>query len=84
MYGTRDAAAAWERDWTKTLNSAGFEFGVSNPALLHSEKMDVFMMAHGDDFITLSDDEALSEVEVSYFGSYDQKSISKQSTLKLP
>ena len=23
MYGTRDAAAAWEREWTKTLNSVG-------------------------------------------------------------
>ena len=63
MYGTRDAAAAWEREWTKTLNSVGFESGVSNPASLHSEKMDAFMMVHGDDFITLGDDEALSEVE---------------------
>ena len=33
------------------MNSVGFESGVSNPAL------------HGDDFITLGDDEALSEVE---------------------
>ena len=62
MCGTRDAAAAWEREWTKTLNSVGFESGVSNPALLHSEKLDAFMMVRGDDFITL-DDEALSEVE---------------------
>ena len=63
MYGTRDAAAAWEREWTNTLNSVGFESGVSNPALLDSEKMDAFMMVHGDDYITLGDDEALSEVE---------------------
>ena len=27
MYGTRDAAAAWEREWTKTLNSVGFKSG---------------------------------------------------------
>ena len=63
MYGTRDTPAARERERTKTLNSVGFESGVSNPALLHSEKMDAFMMAHGDDFITVGDDEALSEVE---------------------
>ena len=62
MYGTRDAAAAWERGWTRTLNSVGFESAVSNPALLHSEKLDAFMVAHLDDFITLGDDEALSEV----------------------
>ena len=63
MYGTRDAAAAREREWTKTLNSVAFESGVSNPALPHSEKMDAFMMVREDGFITLGDDEALSEVE---------------------
>ena len=63
MYDTRDAEAAWEREWTKTLNSVGFESGASNPALLHSEKLDASMMVHGDDFLTLGDDEALSEVE---------------------
>ena len=63
MYGTLDAAAAWEREWTKTLNSVGFESGVSNPALLHCEKFEASMVVHGDDFITLGDSEALSEVE---------------------
>ena len=63
MYGTRDAAAAWEREWTKTLNSVGFESDVSNPALLHCEELDASMVVHGDDFITLGDSEALSEVE---------------------
>ena len=43
MYGTRDAAAAWEREWTKTLNSVGFESGVSNPAFLHCETLDASM-----------------------------------------
>ena len=58
MYGTRDAAAAWEREWTKTLNSVGFKSG-----LLHYETLDASMVVHGDDFITLGDSEALSEVE---------------------
>ena len=63
MYGARGAPAAWEREWTKTLNSVGFESGVSNPALLHCETLDASMVVHGDDFITLGDSEALSEVE---------------------
>ena len=63
MYGTRDAAAAWEREWTKTLYSVGFESGVSNPALLHCEKLSASMVVHGDDVQTLGDDDALSEVE---------------------
>ena len=53
MYGTRDAAAAWEREYTHTLNTVGFESGVSNPALLRCEKLDASMVVHGDDIITL-------------------------------
>ena len=73
MYGTRDAAAAWEREWTKTLNSVGFESGVSNLALLHCEKLDASMVVHGDDFITLGDNEALSEVERAMSDHYTVK-----------
>ena len=35
----------------------------ATPALLHCEKMESFMMVHGNVFVTLGDDEALSEVE---------------------
>ena len=47
MYGTRDAPAAWEREWTRTLNAVGFESGVSNPVLLRCEKLDASMVVHG-------------------------------------
>ena len=47
------------------VNSVGFESGVSNPALLHCETLDASMVVHGDDFITLGDSEALSEVQRS-------------------
>ena len=73
MYGTRDAAAAWEREWTKTLNSVGFKSGVSNLALLRCEKLDASMVVHGDDFITLGDDEVLSEVEHVMSSHYTMK-----------
>ena len=56
MHGTRDAAAAWEREWTRTLNSVGFESGVSNSALLYRGKLDAFIVVHSDDFIILGDD----------------------------
>ena len=36
---------------------------MSIPALLHCEEIDASMVVHGDDFITLGDSEALSEVE---------------------
>ena len=50
MYGTWDAAAAWKREYTRTLNTVGFESGVSNPVLLRCEKMDASMVVHGHDF----------------------------------
>ena len=40
MCGTRDAAAAWKREWTKTLNAVGFESGVSNPACTVVQRTD--------------------------------------------
>ena len=51
VYGTRGVAAAWEREWARTLNAVGFASGVSNPALLHCEKLDASMVVHGDDFL---------------------------------
>ena len=69
MYGTRDAAAAWERDRTRTMNADGFESGVISPALLHCGKLDASMVVHGDDFITLGDDDALSKVKHVMSGS---------------
>ena len=49
VYGARDAAAAWEREWAKTLNSVGFEFGVNKPTLLHCDKLDASIVVHGDE-----------------------------------
>ena len=46
--------------WTRTLKSVGFESGVSNPSLLHSEKL------AWRRFYNL-DDEALSEVMSSHY-----------------
>ena len=43
--------------------TVGFESGVSNPALLHCEKLDASIVVHGDDFITVGDDDVLGEVE---------------------
>ena len=64
MYGTRDAAAAWEREKTKTLNSVGFQSGVSNPALRYTARSWTHSRWYTRTiFITLGNDEALSEVE---------------------
>ena len=35
MYGTRDAASNWKRDWQEHVRSWGFELGLSSKNLFH-------------------------------------------------
>ena len=62
-----------EREWAEALDLVGFEPGVSNPALLHCETLDASMVVHGDDFKTLGDSEASSEVECAMSDHYTIK-----------
>ena len=54
LYGTRDAASRWEALYTEKLEAMGFHHG----------KAGAFCVVHGGDFILLSTDEALNEIEV--------------------
>ena len=66
IFGTRDAAAAREREHTRsTLGASGFESGVSNPLLLCGETMDASTVVHGGEFIAVGDDVALGEHVIS-------------------
>ena len=56
MHGTRDAAAAWEREYTRTLETVGFELGVK------VQYCTVCIVACGEHFATLGDDDVLREV----------------------
>ena len=53
MYGTRDAALNWAREYADTLRRAGSRQGKSNPCLFWNEKLDVAIMVHGDDFVAI-------------------------------
>lgn len=59
LYGTRDAAANFERTYTEVLVNHGFVQGVSNPCLFHHLEWDVAMMVHGDDFVVCADQDAI-------------------------
>lgn len=59
MYGTQDAPACWEREYSDMfVNSAAFKQGVACPALFRHEGLDAYSLVHGDDFVTLGDDDA--------------------------
>ena len=49
MYGTRDAASTWERDWQEHVKNWGFRLGLSSKNLFHHEENRV--SGHGDDFV---------------------------------
>ena len=38
MYGTRDAASNWERDWQEHVKSWGFRLGLSLKNLFHHKE----------------------------------------------
>ena len=59
MYGTRDAALNWSKEYAGTLAKAGFTQGRSNPCLFRNEDMDVSIMVHGDDFVAVGSEENL-------------------------
>ena len=54
MYGTRDAAKNWEREYQQTMAGLGFQAGKAmTPALWHKER-DILAVVHGDDVTVLA------------------------------
>jgi hypothetical protein len=53
MYGTRDAAQNWEREYHEMAESLGFTRGTASPCTFHHPDRDLRMVVHGDDFTIL-------------------------------
>ena len=56
MYGTRDAASKWERDWQEHVKSWGVQLGLSSKSLFRQEWHQVSGMRHGDGFVLTGTD----------------------------
>jgi len=50
LYGMRQAASAWERDYSDKLAAIGFTKGIAAPTVFYWEERGVRCVAHGDDF----------------------------------
>ena len=57
LYGFLDAASCWNDEVGNILEENGFIVGAANPALFRGDGQDVLGLVHGDDFITLADDD---------------------------
>ena len=63
MYGTRDAASNWERDWPKHIKTVEYQLGISLNNLFRQEGDRVSGMTHGDDFVLTGPTERLTVFE---------------------
>ena len=63
MYGTRDAASNWERDWQENVKNWGFQFGLSSKNLFRHKENRVSGLTHGDDFVLTWPTKKLVEFE---------------------
>ena len=53
MYGTQDAPAVFQENYTELLAGGGFHVGKSNIAIFYSGEHDARVLVHGDDFAYL-------------------------------
>ena len=75
MYGTQDAAAIWQDDYSVLLIANGFKRGVSSASVFYNEELDMRCLVHGDDFLCLGDDEAQATMEKLLAQKYDYKIV---------
>ena len=59
MYGTQDASALWQDDYTQVLENAIHMKGKASPALFHREPEDCRMLVHQNDFCAVGDQDAM-------------------------
>ena len=71
MYGTRDASNIWQQSYTEVLTKAGFKRSPAWPAIFYHEELEIRLLVHGDDFVTLGDDVAQEYLEKKLREKYD-------------
>ena len=60
LYGTRDAAANFQREVKKFMREQGFVVGAYNVSTFYHRQRGLRVMVHGDDFISTGSRESLS------------------------
>ena len=60
LYGTRDAAQNWTREYTEFLENIGFRSGLASPCNFFHKQKELFLTVHGDDFTITGRMEVLS------------------------
>ena len=54
MYGTRDAAQNWAKEYAEMLKSIGFKQGDASPCVFFHEARKIRTFVHGDDYVSIA------------------------------
>ena len=73
LYGTQDAAANWEQEYSSRLVSLGFRRGQGSACLFRKEDLEVTMMVHGEDFFGFGTASNLDKVQPELENIYECK-----------
>ena len=73
LYGTRDAAQNWAKEYTSYLESIGFTTGTASPCNFANESMEVFVSVHGYVFTATGPQRSLEWFEKKMSGKYEIK-----------
>ena len=73
LYGTRDAAANWQKCVADHLISLGFRQGKSNPCVFWHRDRDIKTLVHGDDYASAGSYDSLKWLEERLAKRFDMK-----------
>ena len=73
LYGTRDAAANWQKCVAEHLVGIGFQQGLSNPCVFHHKARNVRTLVHGDDYASTGDIKNLKWLQTELEARFNMK-----------
>eukprot|EP00973_Karenia_brevis_P004336 593734-Karenia_brevis.AAC.1 len=73
MYGTRDAAANWEDEYSEYLVGHGYDKGLASPCHFHHKQTRVRILVHGDDFMAVGKERDLRELVCVITNKYEAR-----------
>ena len=71
MYGTRDAALAWENHYSSFLESLGFRRSLGCQNAFYHEARAIRLIVHGDDFLTGGPEKEVLELKEQMSDKYE-------------
>ena len=73
LYGMRNAAGAWEKHYSDSLEEMGFRKGVAAPTVFYHPEKEVRCVVHGDDFTFTGERETLRGIAGRMKQTYELK-----------